>query len=344
VLVLLLRMRQACVHAALVPRELHTGFAALLASGGVRGGGGGGAGGFSSFDAATLDKLLAKLRESALGGEECAVCLSGIDSGTGVATPCAHVFCRPCMAQLAEAAREGRAVFQCPLCRQPLDEARLLDVAAGEALQRARDDAQRRAEEASKQAAPDDIAAALCARPSSKLEALLRYLREQPADAKTVVFSQWAQLLDLVAAMLAREGYECARLHGSLSQPERTRSLARFRSEPACRVLLATLQTGALGLNLTSASRVVIMDPWWAPALEDQACDRIHRLGQTRAVEIVRFVVPDSVEERVLSLQTQKRELVASVLDARAQPQRSVLRDIMHLFGRSSRARELAVS
>lgn len=79
--------------------------------------------------------------------------------------------------------------------------------------------------------------------------------------------------------------------------------MSSFRDDPSVKVFLISLKAGGLGLNLTAANKVVLIDPWWNPAQEDQAVDRIHRLGQTRPVEIVRFIARGSLEERILDLQ-----------------------------------------
>ncbi len=148
---------------------------------------------------------------------------------------------------------------------------------------------------------------------SSKLELLLEVLDESVADGhKALVFSQWTSLLDLVEPRLRAAGIAFARLDGSTR--DRAGVVAQFQSEAGPPVLLASLKAGGVGLNLTAADCVFILDPWWNPAAEDQAADRAHRIGQDKPVLVYRLVTQGSVEERVLALQQRKREIAQAAL------------------------------
>jgi SNF2 family DNA or RNA helicase len=148
---------------------------------------------------------------------------------------------------------------------------------------------------------------------SAKLELLLEFLDESVADGhKALVFSQWTSLLDRVEPVLRRAGIEFLRLDGSTR--DRAAVVEGFQHEAGSPVLLISLGAGGLGLNLTAADHVFILDPWWNPAAEEQAADRAHRIGQTRPVMIYRLVAQDSVEERVLALQARKRALADAAL------------------------------
>ena len=134
--------------------------------------------------------------------------------------------------------------------------------------------------------------------------------RARSCPIKSVIFSQWTGMLDIVEAALRKEPKlsTFCRLDGGMSSDERQRALRRFREERHYRVMLLSLKAGGVGLNLTSASRVYLLDPWFNPAVEEQAMDRVHRLGQERPVIVTRFVVKNTVEDRMLSLQESKRE------------------------------------
>jgi superfamily II DNA or RNA helicase len=148
---------------------------------------------------------------------------------------------------------------------------------------------------------------------SSKVELLIEVLDESVADGhKALVFSQWTSLLDLVEPHLARAGIAFARLDGSTR--DRAGVVAEFQSPGGPPVLLASLKAGGVGLNLTAADCVFILDPWWNPAAEEQAADRAHRIGQDKPVLVYRLVTQGSVEERVQALQRRKRELAQSAL------------------------------
>jgi DNA repair protein RAD5 len=98
-------------------------------------------------------------------------------------------------------------------------------------------------------------------------------------------------------------------LRGSLSDDQRRETLKQFAKDDSVRVLLVSVKVGGVGLNLTSASVVVMMEPWWNPAIEDQAIQRVNRMGQTREMKVFKLVTEDSIEERICQIREQKREL-----------------------------------
>jgi superfamily II DNA or RNA helicase len=148
---------------------------------------------------------------------------------------------------------------------------------------------------------------------SSKVELLLELVDEAIAEGhKMLVFSQWTSLLDLVEPHLRGAGFAFARIDGSTR--DRGDVVDRFQAPDGPPILLASLKAGGVGLNLTAADHVFILDPWWNPFVEDQAADRAHRIGQDRPVSIYRLVAADTVEERVLALQEKKREIAEAAL------------------------------
>jgi superfamily II DNA or RNA helicase len=153
------------------------------------------------------------------------------------------------------------------------------------------------------------------AQSSPKLEALLEHLREVAAEGrKALVFSQFTTFLGIVREALAAENIPYAYLDGKTRN--RAERVDHFRTDPGCPVFLISLKAGGLGLNLTEAEYVFLLDPWWNPAVEAQAIDRTHRIGQTKAVFAYRLVTKDTVEEKVLELQRSKRELADAILRA----------------------------
>jgi superfamily II DNA or RNA helicase len=148
---------------------------------------------------------------------------------------------------------------------------------------------------------------------SGKVEALLESLETAAADGhKALVFSQWTSLLDLIEPALNNAGIPYTRLDGSTR--DRGEVVDRFQSEDGPPVMLISLKAGGTGLNLTAADHVFLCDPWWNPAVEDQAADRAHRIGQDRPVTIYRLIAVDTVEERILDLQEKKRALGEAAL------------------------------
>ncbi|HEY5658685.1 MAG TPA: DEAD/DEAH box helicase [Myxococcota bacterium] len=148
---------------------------------------------------------------------------------------------------------------------------------------------------------------------SSKLELLLESLDEALAEGhRALVFSQWTSLLDLVAPKLDAAGIAYTRLDGATR--DRGAVVESFQAEDGPPVMLLSLKAGGVGLNLTAADCVFVLDPWWNPAAEDQAADRAHRIGQERPVMVYRLVTADTVEERILALQKRKRGLAEAAL------------------------------
>jgi len=143
---------------------------------------------------------------------------------------------------------------------------------------------------------------------SAKLALLLDRLDTAVADGhKALVFSQWTSLLDLVEPRLDQAGIPYTRLDGTTR--DRASVLRRFQHETGPPVFLVSLKAGGTGLNLTAADHVFLLDPWWNPAVEEQAADRTHRIGQERPVFVYRMVAENTVEERILALQEKKRAI-----------------------------------
>ena len=148
---------------------------------------------------------------------------------------------------------------------------------------------------------------------SAKLDALLDHLHEVKEEGhKALVFSQFTSFLDVVRGRMASEGLVHEYLDGQTR--DREARVKRFQEDPACPFFLISLKAGGLGLNLTAAEYVFLLDPWWNPAVEAQAVDRAHRIGQERKVFAYRLVARDTVEEKVLELQAAKRELADAIL------------------------------
>ncbi|KDN37414.1 hypothetical protein K437DRAFT_259799 [Tilletiaria anomala UBC 951] len=154
-------------------------------------------------------------------------------------------------------------------------------------------------------------------RTSTKINTMVRMLTDFHKDApaeKAIVFSQFTSFLDLVEPFLKEEGLNYVRYDGSMRPDARETALHTIKNRDDCKIILISFKAGSTGLNLTCCSRVLLMDLWWNPQIEEQAFDRAHRLGQTRAVRIYKLSVKDSVEQRLLDIQKKKRELANSAL------------------------------
>src|SRR5258706_6323156 len=148
---------------------------------------------------------------------------------------------------------------------------------------------------------------------STKLQPLLESRGGGVAGGhRALVFPQWPSSLDRAEPALRAAELDLPRLDGSTRDREAV--VGRFQSEEGPPVLLLSLKAGGVGLNLTAADHVFLLDPWWNPAVEEQAADRAHRIGQDRPVMVYRLVARDTVEERILALQQRKRELAEAAL------------------------------
>lgn len=148
---------------------------------------------------------------------------------------------------------------------------------------------------------------------SSKVNLLVSTLEEVVSEGhKALVFSQWTSLLDRIQPHLTSAGLDYVRLDGSTRN--RGAVVERFQDDAGPPVFLISLKAGGTGLNLTAADHVFLVDPWWNPAVEDQAADRAHRIGQDKPVMVYRLVAEDTVEERILKLQDRKRKLAEAAL------------------------------
>lgn len=151
------------------------------------------------------------------------------------------------------------------------------------------------------------------AEPSAKLDALLDQLNDVlDSGHKALVFSQFTSFLKIVRTRLDKEGIVYEYLDGKTK--DRQIPVERFQNDPACNLFLISLKAGGLGLNLTAAEYVFLLDPWWNPAVEAQAVDRAHRIGQLKAVFAYRLIAKDTVEEKVLELQRSKKDLAAAII------------------------------
>ncbi|KAK3687472.1 helicase-like protein [Podospora appendiculata] len=217
--------------------------------------------------------------------EECAVCMESMTSP--VITHCKHVFCRGCITKVIEIQQK------CPMCRAPLSEDKLLEPAP-----------EHSAKEEEETLDPETK--------SSKTEALLKILQATMKNegSKVIIFSQWTSFLTVIQRQLEEAGNDCTRIDGSMNPNQRDAAIRALDHDPNTRIMLASLSVCSVGLNLVSADTVILADSWWAPGIEDQAVDRVHRLGQTRPTTVWRLIMENTVEERVLDIQAQKRELV----------------------------------
>ncbi|GAM25068.1 hypothetical protein SAMD00019534_082430 [Acytostelium subglobosum LB1] len=180
---------------------------------------------------------------------------------------------------------------------------------------------------------------------STKVKALLQQMNiifDQEKGCKIVIFSQWTTMLDRIEDVFHENGWKreerYERFDGTMSQIRKNEAVERFQEEGGPVVMLISLKAGGVGLNLTRASKVFMVDPWWNVAMENQAIDRLHRIGQTRPVVVKKFIIERSIEERILELQQSKEDMTQAILDEKYDPTKKIrkvslsLEDIRLLF------------
>jgi non-specific serine/threonine protein kinase len=149
---------------------------------------------------------------------------------------------------------------------------------------------------------------------SIKLDELTREIAENIGDHKALVFSQFLGMLALIKAKLKEMEIPFEYFDGSTSATDREKAIQNFQNNDECRVFLISLKAGGVGLNLTAADYVYIVDPWWNPAVEQQAIDRTHRIGQTKNIFAYRMICIDTIEDKILQLQERKKILARELI------------------------------
>ncbi|XP_054981886.1 helicase-like transcription factor isoform X3 [Sorex araneus] len=288
VLGLLLRLRQICCHTHLLTNAVSSSGSSAFSLG-------------NDTPEELQKKLIRKMKLILSSGsdEECAICLDSLT--VPVITRCAHVFCKPCICQVIQ---NEQPHAKCPLCRNDIHADNLLECPPEELSC-----------DTEKKSNTEWTS-------SSKINALMHALvelRKNNPNIKSLVVSQFTTFLSLIETPLRASGFVFTRLDGSMAQKKRVESIQCFQNTEAGSptIMLLSLKAGGVGLNLSAASRVFLMDPAWNPAAEDQCFDRCHRLGQKQEVIITKFIVKDSVEENMLKIQNTKRELAAGAFGSK---------------------------
>jgi DNA repair protein RAD5 len=230
-------------------------------------------------------------------------------------TGCWHSACKECLLNYIAHQRDKNEIPRCFNCREPINARDVFEVVRHDHVTEDDEKEHPFGLRASVSPPPSTQTPRISLRRiglsgSAKTQALLGHLkktRKEEKGAKTVVFSQFTSFLDLIEPALTRDHIPFLRFDGSISQKERARILAEFTTSHKPYVLLLSLRAGGVGLNLTCANKVFMMDPWWSFAVEAQAIDRVHRMGQEREVKVVRFCVEGSIEEKMLRIQERKK-------------------------------------
>lgn len=246
------------------------------------------------------------LKKHAAEGQNVLVCnICDEPAEDAVRSKCKHEFCRMCVKNLVQQIESAGGEADCPRCHIPLS----IDFDQPEIEQD---------EESVKKSSIINRIKMENWTSSTKIEMLvydLYKLRSKKQTLKSIVFSQFTSMLQLIEWRLRRAGFNTVMLDGSMTPMQRQKSIEYFMTNSDVEVFLVSLKAGGVALNLTEASRVFIVDPWWNPAAEWQSADRCHRIGQKRPCVITRLCIEDSVESRMVMLQEKKANMINGTIN-----------------------------
>jgi SNF2 family DNA or RNA helicase len=231
----------------------------------------------------------------------CGIC--HMEASIPIQTRCGHAFCTECLSQKFrdnEAVSPGACRIPCPVCSVPIEEKKAMQTHIGS----------------------HQHIASLKAREfetSTKLNMIMlevdAMLKSSPED-KMIIFSHFTTFLDVISVALDRHDIGHVRLDGTMALPARQAVIKHFQETKQCRVMIASKTASGVGLNITAANFVIIVDPWWNPAIEEQAIHRCYRIGQTKKVYVKRFVISETIEQYCYEISQKKREFGEAILRA----------------------------
>ncbi|EIN13831.1 DNA repair protein RAD5 [Punctularia strigosozonata HHB-11173 SS5] len=252
------------------------------------------------------------------GETECPICLDFVEAPMLIPS-CMHRCCKDCIVSFIDGCRAKGEEGRCPICSMgPIKESELLEVLIpAKTSNDLRHTGESNSELMRVSLRRNDFVS------STKLDALiqnLRRLRDQDPCFRCVIFSQFTSFLDLIEVVLQREGLPSWRFDGSMDVKKRTAAIADFKAPSTSpKILVVSLKAGGVGLNLTMANHVYMMDCWWNAAIENQAIDRVHRIGQDKTVYVKHFIVEDTIEGRILQIQKRKNAIVKAAFKGQGQ-------------------------
>ncbi|KAI0363760.1 hypothetical protein BV20DRAFT_957615 [Pilatotrama ljubarskyi] len=264
---------------------------------------------------------------------ECPICFDVME--TPVILPdCMHQCCKDCIIAFIESCREKGEQGKCPTCsRGPVQESDLLEIV------RSRNNSGDEPGDGTQAPSSTVTLRRNDFRSSTKLEALvqdLRRLRDQDPCFRAVVFSQFTSFLDLVQVVLERENLAWYRFDGSMDVKKRNEAVSGFKAPSReAKVLIVSLKAGGVGLNLTNANHVYMMDCWWNAATENQAIDRVHRIGQEKPVYVKQFIIAGTIEGRILQIQKRKTAIVKEAFKGKRDADPESIENLKIMFGDS---------
>ncbi|KAF9003233.1 SNF2 family N-terminal domain-containing protein [Cyathus striatus] len=291
-------------------------------------------------------------RDAVVEDDECPICFDTLTDS--VITACSHIFCRECISEAIDHSRPiipdfgetgikyGTGERPCPVCRAAISKDKLFSCAAFEPTDETdpTKDGGNNMQTSDKDAVESKIDAwnnSHCPPPSTKMKHMMQQLQnlmsERPEE-KVLIVSQWTSCLSLVSKYLQEVNILHVNYRGDMDRSQRSQAVKDFTCNAEIRVMLMSLKCGGVGLNLTRANHVISLDLGWSQAVEAQAFDRVHRLGQNRPVTVQRLAIANTVEDRVLQMQERKQALTdGSLGEGSGKKIKFSIRELANLFG-----------
>jgi len=262
----------------------------------------------------------------------CGICQDGVLADECAVGTCRHAFHQACILDYTESnpAPDDDTPIGCPVCYQPLS----VDFKPPEVPMESPSATKPTAKAAEPPKVLKTRTGSILTKldlenfsTSSKIECLTKLLKGLEKGEKSIVFSQYTNMIDIVEWRLHKANIKTVKLLGSMPINMRRSMLKTFREDPSVDVILMSLKAGGEGLNLQVATHVFVLEPWWNPAVEAQAIQRAHRIGQTKAVKAYRFCTEGTIEEKMHKLQEKKQLVFDGTIDSNVDAIRSLTKD-----------------
>ncbi|GAB1736623.1 hypothetical protein NU219Hw_g8248t1 [Hortaea werneckii] len=260
-------------------------------------------------------------------------------------TSCFHIYCHSCLTDLQHmAARRGHDQARCSECGEAYSSAEPCQEieefqdssSSAESVQGSSSQSSKKGKKPKKNKEDDWINLPGEILPSAKTQAtkaqLLNWIEEDP-NCKCIVFTQFLDMVRILSKVCKMEEWGYVTYSGKMSHDSRDKAVREFETDPTKRVMLASLKSGGLGLNLTMASKVICLDPWWNNAIEQQAFCRVFRIGQTKETEMIRFVVSNTIDSAMMAMKERKTEEIDQVMEEARKKDIPDVSELLRLFG-----------
>ncbi|RMY70605.1 hypothetical protein D0863_05687 [Hortaea werneckii] len=260
-------------------------------------------------------------------------------------TSCFHIYCHSCLTDLQHmAARRGHDQARCSECGEAYSSAEPCQEieefqdsgSSAESVEGSSSQESKKGKKSKKKSEGDWISLPGEILPSAKTQAtkaqLLNWIEDDP-NCKCIVFTQFLDMVRVLSKVCKTEEWGYVTYSGKMSHESRDKAVREFETDPTKRVMLASLKSGGLGLNLTMASKVICLDPWWNNAVEQQAFCRVFRIGQTKETEMVRFVVSNTIDSAMMAMKERKTEEIDQVMEEARKKDIPDVSELLRLFG-----------